>query len=317
MSLVNTVKGPIDTADLGRVLMHEHIFILSTEIMENFDTGWHEEERVADAVAKLRALKKAGIDTLVDQTGPGYGRSIPRIERVSKEVDLHILVPTGMIDFHDLPHYFAYRSDPVGMLADMFVSEIEDGINGGPVKASFIKVATQHGMSAGQERILVAAARAHRRTGAFISTHTDGKCGGTAQQDVFEREGVDLSRVVIGHCGDNTDLNYLRGIMDRGSYAGMDRFGLYPMFPPTDDQRAKVVSTLCAEGYAGKMLLSHDANCYIDWNPDTPAMAPNSHFRFIPEVVVPMLREFGVTEEQLHTMFIANPRRLFETTGTY
>ena len=105
--------------------------------------------------------------------------------------------------------------------------------------------------------------------------------------------------------------------MDRGSYAGMDRFGLYPMFPPADDERAKVVATLCAEGYAGKMLLSHDANCYIDWNPDTPTVAPNSHFRYIPEVVVPMLREFGVTEEQLDTMFVANPRRIFETTSTY
>jgi phosphotriesterase-related protein len=321
MSLVNTVKGPIDTADLGRVLMHEHIFILSTEMMQNYDTGWQEEERVQDAIEKLRALKKAGIDTLVDQTGVGYGRNIPRVQRVAAEVDMHILVPTGLIDFHDVPHYFAYGRAPRAggrdVLVDIFAKEIQEGINGGPVKAGFIKVATQHGMSLGLERILVAAAKAHRETGAPISTHTDGKRGGIAQQDIFEREGVDLSRVIIGHCGDNTDLDFLRGIMDRGSYAGMDRFGLYPMFPPDDTERARVVAELCRQGYAGKMLLSHDANCYIDWNPDTPLMAPNSHFRYIPEVVVPMLHEFGVTEEQLDTMLVGNPRTIFETTNPY
>jgi len=290
--------------------------------MQNYDTGWHEEERVQDAVDKLRALKKAGIDTLVDQTAVGYGRYIPRLERIAREVDVHILVPTGLIDFHDIPHYFAYgrapRAGGQDMLVDIFASEIEQGIGGGPVKASFIKVATErHGINPGLERILRAAAKAHRRTGAPISTHTDGKRGGVAQQDLFEEEGVDLSRVIIGHCGDNTDLDYLRGIMDRGSFAGMDRFGLYPMFPPSDETRAEVVAKLCAEGYADRMLLSHDANCYIDWNPDTPLMAPNSHFRFIPEVVVPLLRQYGVTQRQLDTMFVENPRRIFETTGAY
>ena len=321
MPLVNTVKGPIDTADLGRVLMHEHIFILSTEMMQNYDTGWDEEFRVNDALEKLRALKKAGIGTLVDQTGVGYGRDIPRIQRIAALVDMHLLVPTGLIDFHDIPHYFAYGRAPrpgqQDMLVDLFVKEIEEGINGGPVKASFIKIATDHGMSPGLERIFRAAAKAHRLTGAPISTHTDGKRGGIAQQDVLEDEGVDLSRVIIGHCGDNTDLDFLRGIMDRGSYAGMDRFGLYPMFPPNDEERAKVVAELCAQGYAEKMLLSHDANCYIDWNPDTPKMAPNSHFRYIPEVVVPMLKDFGVTQEQLDTMFVGNPRRIFEQTSVY
>ena len=320
MSLVNTVKGPIDTLALGRVLMHEHIFILSPEMMQNYDTGWREEERVQDAIAQLRALKRAGIDTLVDQTAVGYGRFIPRIERIAQEVDLHIIVPTGLIDFHDMPHYFAYRDPSLQreMLVDMFVSEIEEGINGGPVKASFIKVATEkHGINPGLERILQAAAKAHRITGVPISTHTDGKRGGVPQQDVFEREGVDLSRVIIGHCGDSTDLDYLRGIMKRGSYVGMDRFGLDPLFPPSYQERAKIVAGLCAEGLADQILLSHDANCYIDWNPMTPQIAPNSHFRFIPEVVVPLMIEYGVTEHQLHTMMVDNPRKIFERTGTY
>jgi phosphotriesterase-related protein len=316
MSVVNTVNGPIDSADLGRVLMHEHIFILSPEMMQNYETGWHEEERVQDAIEKLQALKSAGIDTLVDQTCVGYGRYIPRIQRIAKEVDVHILVPTGLIDFYDIPHYFAYGRAPRGgsrdTLVDIFVSEITEGIAGGPVKASFIKVATQNCVTPGLERILVAAAKAHVETGAPISTHTDGKRGGTAQQDILEREGVALSRVIIGHCGDSTDLDYLRGIMDRGSYAGMDRFGLYPLFAPDDEQRARVVAELCSQGYADKMLLSHDANCYIDWNPGTTSLAPNSHFRYIPEVVVPMLRDLGVTEHQLDTMLVGNPRTILE-----
>jgi len=323
MASVNTVRGPIDTSELGQVLMHEHIFILSPDIMQNYDTGWREEERVEDAIAKLRALKAAGIDTLVDQTPVGYGRFIPRIQRIAERVDLHIIVATGLIDFYDTPPYFAVRGPglPVDMpepLVHMFVTDIREGINGGPVKAGVIKVATEApGITPGLERILRAAAVAHRETGAPLSTHTDGKRGGLAQQDFFERQGVDLTRVIIGHCGDSTDLDYLRELMNRGSYIGMDRFGLDALYPPPYRVRAQVVADLCAQGFETQILLSHDANCFIDWCPMSPELNPDSHFRFISETVLPLLRECGVGDEQLHTMMVENPRRIFEHAGAY
>src|SRR5262249_60283836 len=131
-------------------------------------------------------------------------------------------------------------------------------------KAAIIKCATDtEGVPSTVENILRAAARAQKATGLPISTHTwaAGRSG-EAQQAIFAQEGVDLRRVIIGHSGDSDDLGYLRGLMDRGSTIGMDRFGLEHFLPTV--KRVEVVARLCAEGYAPKMVLSHDANCWTD-----------------------------------------------------
>jgi phosphotriesterase-related protein len=87
------------------------------------------------------------------------------------------------------------------------------------------------------------------------------------QQDVFEEEGVDLSRVVIGHSGDSDDIEYLTSIIKRGSYIGMDRFGL-DVFLPTE-KRVETVVKLCELGHADRMVASHDTNCFMDTIPPT------------------------------------------------
>src|ERR1700675_1984528 len=109
MATIETVKGPVDSTKLGKVLMHEHVFVLSTEIMENYKTGWDEDVRVNDAVIRLRDLKANGIDTIVDLTVVGLGRYIPRIQRVNAEVDINIVAATGMYTYNDVPHYFHFR----------------------------------------------------------------------------------------------------------------------------------------------------------------------------------------------------------------
>src|SRR6266705_4935448 len=97
-----------------------------------------------------------------------------------------------------------------------------------------------------------------------ISTHTHAASEvGLNQQDVFESEGADLRRVIIGHSGDSEDLTYLRKIMDRGSYIGMDRFGVDIFL--AGDKRVATVAKLCEAGYAEKMVLSHDAACCFGW----------------------------------------------------
>lgn len=316
MPTVETVRGPIDTSDLGRVLMHEHVFVLSTEIMQNHPTGWDEERRVADAVARLRELKAAGIGTIVDLTVVGLGRYVPRIERVNAEVDINIIVATGLYTFDHLPHYFFHRPPrdaSTDVMTEVFVHDVVHGIPGTGVKAGIFKCATDEpGVTKGVERVLRAVAQAHRATGVPISTHTHVLTRrGLQQQDVFEQEGVDLSRVVIGHSGDSTDLVYLAELMTRGSYIGMDRFGLDMMLP--FEQRVDTVARLCAQGFAGQMVLSHDAACFNDWLPgETLPGAPNWHFLHITNDVVPALKARGVTDDQLQQMLVDNPRAIFE-----
>jgi phosphotriesterase-related protein len=120
--------------------------------------------------------------------------------------------------------------------------------------------------------------------------------------------------VVFGHSGDSPDLDYLRELLDTGGFLGMDRFGLDVLLPT--DQRVQTIATLVEQGYADQLVLAHDASCHIDWFPPglVPEFAPNWHFTFIHDTVLPALRDAGVTEEQLTTMLVDNPRRYFETT---
>ncbi|MGV0643816.1 phosphotriesterase family protein [Mycolicibacterium sp. XJ879] len=325
MATLNTVRGPVDTTDLGVTLMHEHVFILSPDITANYPEVWGDEaNREADAIARLNELKAVGVDSIVDLTVIGMGRYIPRIARVAAATEINIVVATGVYTYNDVPMYFHFTA-PGGMLGDvepmveMFVRDIEIGIADTSVKAAILKCATDEpGLTPGVERVLRAVAQAHRQTGVPISTHTHAATRrGLEQQRIFSDEGVDLSRVVIGHCGDTTDLGYLEELIANGSYIGMDRFGVDVFLP--FEERVNTVAQMCARGHADKMVLSHDASCFIDWLPEqvVPAVLPNWHYLHIHHDVIPALKQRGVTEEQLTTMLVDNPRKIFDTTGGY
>ena len=325
MALVNCVGGAVDSAQLGVTLMHEHVFVLSTEVMQNFPEQWGDEEkRVADAVARLNELKSRGVDSIVDLTVIGLGRYIPRIQRVAAQTDLNILVATGVYTYNDVPFYFHYQGPGTELggpelMVDMFVRDIEEGIANTGVKASILKCATDvQGVTAGVERVLRAVAQAHRRTGVPISTHTHARTErGLEQQRIFQEEGVDLSRVVIGHSGDTTDIRYLEKLISGGSYIGMDRFGIDVLLPFED--RVNTVARMCELGHADKMVLSQDASCFMDALPEAavPVILPNWHYLHIHNDVIPALKQRSVTDEQIKTMLVDNPRRIFERQGSY
>jgi phosphotriesterase-related protein len=324
-NVVNTASGAIDLSELGVTLMHEHVFIMTTEIMENYPEGWGDgAKREADAIRRLNELKSRGVDTIVDLTVIGLGRYIPRIARIAAATELNIVVATGLYTYNDIPMYFHYRG-PGGALGgpeimtDMFVRDIEHGIADTGVKAAILKCATDEpGLTPGVERVLRAVAQAHRQTGVPISTHTHAATRrGLEQQRIFAEEGVDLSRVVIGHSGDTTDIAYLEELIAEGSYLGMDRFGVDAFLGFED--RVNTVATMCERGHADKMVLSHDASCYFDALPEAtlPVALPNWHYLHIHDDVLPALRQRGVTDEQLTTMLVDNPRRIFSTQGGY
>ena len=319
MPQVETLRGLIDTAQLGFTLMHEHVFALSQGVQENFPSVWNEEEEIASAKAKLRELAGLGVQTIVDLTVLGLGRDIPRLLHAAGDIPLQVIVATGIYAYSDdeLPRYF--RNRDVDVMAELFVRDITEGIQGTAVKAAILKCATDEpGVTPGVEKVLRAVARAHRRTGAPISTHTHvATRRGLEQQDIFQQEGVDLGRVVIGHSGDSEDLEYLQEIMKRGSYIGMDRFGVDRYL--STEKRVATIARLCELGHAGQMVLSHDASCHFDWYPAEPLRnaMPNWHYRHISEVVLPALRASGVSEDQIRQMTVESPRRYFERSGGY
>jgi phosphotriesterase-related protein len=320
---VQTVTGPVDTAELGQVLMHEHVFVLTPDVQQNHPEEWgDEDDRVADAVAKLTDLRATGVATIVDPTVIGLGRYIPRIQRIAEQVDLNIIVATGCYTYEDVPFFFHHRGPALDAalgtsvpdpMVDMFVRDITDGIAGTGVRAAFLKCAIDRpGLTRGVERVMRAVARAHDRTGVPITVHTHpGSRTGLEVQRVFGEEGVDPRRVVLGHSGDTTDVGHLSELADAGFLLGMDRFGIN--LDTTFEARADTVVEMCRRGYAESMVLSQDASCYIDWvDPFVMSMLTQWHYTHIHEEVLPYLREHGVTDEQIDTMLVTNPRRYFE-----
>jgi phosphotriesterase-related protein len=322
---IETATGPVDSATLGRVLMHEHVFIISPEMKDNVPEEWGDEEaRMDDAAKRLTELKDSGIDAILDPTALGLGRYIPRIGKLAARIDLKIIVATGLYTFYELPHYWGGRvpgSGPNGTdpMVNLFVRDITEGIAGTGIKAGVIKCATDRpGVTPDVERVLRACAQAHRATGAPITTHTFAAARrGLEQQEIFKSEGVDLTRVVIGHSGDTDDLGYLEELIANGSILGMDRFGIDGML--TTEKRVAVIAELCERGYADRMVLSHDASCYLDWIPGEipPSTMPNWHYLHISHDVLPALREVGVTDAQIETMLVDTPRRFLENAGAY
>jgi len=260
----------------------------------------------------------------------GLGRSMPDIVAVADKVEMNIVLATGVYPQHGLPGPITMRTPgrtPAGklddVLADLFIRDIREGIAGTTIKAALIKGYTDKPLVTPViDRCLRAVAFAHRETGVPINTHTDPNAGaGLEQLRVFAEEGVDLTRVVIGHSGDTLDLDYLRRIMDQGATIASDRFGLYFRDMPVLEERVQVIASLVGEGYGDRIVLGHDTHCYADYDFPGGLISRETvpfwvHTHLI-EHVLPALRTHGLTEEQIDQLLIGTPRRIFATQGAY
>ncbi|MFN8626700.1 MAG: phosphotriesterase-related protein [Candidatus Binatia bacterium] len=312
MASAMTVLGPVTADRLGRTLMHEHVLVGFAGVQ--YDSCLPEPDRatlIETCTAQWVEIKELGFQTVVDTTPADLSRDADLLAEVSRRSGVNIVCATGLYSRLPVPYFNHYGTDAI---AEFFIKEITDGIGGTGVKPGIIKCATSHNqITAYEEKVLRAAARAHRATGAPITTHTEEGTMGPEQVAVFESEGVDLRRVIIGHSNDNTDLRYQSAILDRGANVGFDRFG-YEMHTADRFQVATLVGVL-AMGFVTQVVLSHDKNCaYLG-----RAMAPppphgerlaNWNYTHLTRDILPGLLAAGVSQRQIDTMLIDNPRRI-------
>jgi phosphotriesterase-related protein len=320
MSQVQTIRGPVEVSALGRVLVHEHVFLMNTEYTLNYRPDFFEEETVTRAAARLNALKASGVDTIIDLTVLGLGRHIPSLAKVAAKTDLNIIISTGVYTFDEVPGPFGFYGpgllhDAPEPMVEHFVRDIREGVAGTGIRAGELKCAIDMpGLKPGVERVMRAVAQAHRATGVPITVHTAPQAQtGLVVQQVLAEEGVNLEDVIIGHCGDSADVDYLMKLADRGSILGMDRFGIN--FTITPQQRVKTIAEMVRRGYADHLTLSHDCCCWSDFFPtveDYSRAMPDHHYLHIHQEIIPALLEAGVSQDDLDKMFVDNPRRHFE-----
>jgi phosphotriesterase-related protein len=325
MAQVQTLRGPIDSSTLGRVLIHEHIFLMDMEYTYNYRPDFFADETITKAAARLNALKATGIDTIIDLTVLGLGRHVPSLIKVAPLTDLNIVISTGLYTFDEVPGPFAYHGpglllDAPEPMVDLFVRDITEGVGGSAIKAGMLKCAIDlPGLRPGVERVLRAVARANVLTGTPITVHTAPQVEtGLIVQHVLAEEGVNLEDVIIGHCGDSKEVDYLMKLADKGSLLGMDRFGVE--FAITMEERVATIAQMVKRGYVGQMALSHDCCAWSDFFPqveDYHRAMPRHHYLHIHDEVIPALLEAGVSQRDLDTMFIDNPRRHFENVARH
>jgi phosphotriesterase-related protein len=318
MASVETVGGRIDAKQMGLTLIHEHFFSGDEAVTVQWPHVRDHEREYSLALESTEAVKGHGVRTVVEPTAMLLGRDIAALQRLASETGLQIVACTGIYTYDHLPQFLANRSED--FIADLFVHDIEQGIQGTDVKAAFIKCAADEaGVNDRIEKVHRAAARASLRTGAPIMAHSRPASNtGPRQVEVFLEEGVAPEKIQIAHTGDTDDLDYIERLLNRGVYIGMDRYGI-DLFLPTDRRNATVLELL-ARGYAERMLLSQDFDIPIanglDWYPpemieqlQAAGAATDWSMTFLFEGVIPTLKEGGMSDAQLETMLVENPPR--------
>jgi phosphotriesterase-related protein len=315
MPTVNTVLGPLDTSDLGFTLSHEHVGTNAAGLRHTYPEFIDRAGVIEQSTAAMKEAYAEGVRTIVDVTTIDLGRDIEMIREVSRASGVQIIAATG--NHLAVPRPFGEVSPDA--IAPLYIREIEEGIEGSGIKAGVIKVASDRGgITAPQEVVLRAAARTHNHTGTPISTHTWSPDRVGAQQvRILKEEGVDLSRVYIGHSNDDTDVDYLLGLLNQGVWLGMDRYpGGRVAGTPKWEQRTEMVKKLIDAGFSHRIMLSHDYSVpkarYGAAEQEARRRANPDGYNFISRKVLPRLKESGVSQQVIQQITVENPRRFFE-----
>jgi phosphotriesterase-related protein len=306
---INTVLGPATPAELGITLAHEHLRTRQEPMYVQFPHLYDDDQAAAAILAELAHAREFGLQSYCDATAPGLGRDVRFAQRIARESGIRILMASGYYTFDAIPSYFAHRDADV--MAEAFVHDLTVGMQGTDAKAAYMKCATdEQGITANVEKVLRAVARAHRATGAPIVTHSvPALHNGLDQLDVFEDEGVDPRSVMIGHCGDTTDVDYLEEIVRRGALLGMDRYGMSDRLA-TEDRNATILE-LCRRGHADRILLGHDHSIVRDIIlPESQlAQRPEWSTHLVLERILPELVKQGLDQDLALAMVRENVHR--------
>jgi len=305
---IQTVLGPIEPAALGFTLPHEHTQIALWHVENRWDY-WQLTRDEPVILAELERFRSAGGSGLVDLTLPGVGRDPLWLRRLAEASGLHLVMGCGWYRSAYYPPEARIDRRSVDDLADELVREITDGAGETGIRPGIIgEIGTDKPwLSPAEERVHRAVARAARRPGLAITTHAVMSDVGLAQLDVFDEEGADLSRVVIGHADSYPVLDHYLEIVRRGASVEFDFLGM--SFTPTErHDEGRVVELLCellARGHVDRILLSQDV-CH-----DSQLKRyEGTGYAYLAEVFLPHLRAAGVSEAEIETISVANPRRL-------
>ena len=322
--MINAVAGKIETTQLGKTLMHEHIQFGYPGYQGDITIGGWDRQKALDNIKRSMDIAKShGIETIVDATPNECGRDAAFLKEVSELHEVNVICSTGFYyEAEGGSAYFKFRSafsDIIAEVEEMMVKEITEGIGGTGIKAGVIKLASSKDLITDYEKVFfTAGARAAIETGVPIITHTQEGTMGPAQAALLLELGVSPDKIMIGHMDGNQSIEYQKKTLDQGVRVSFDRCGIQGFIGmPTDEQRVELFSGLIHDGYAGRLHLSHDfifnsLGRPIPESPEVLKLLERYYVGNIFDHILPGLHAKGVTEEQTHQIMVDNPKAIFD-----
>ena len=300
-----TVLGPIPGDQLGYVLPHEHPYCQLRQASHRYDfPGQFDDDRVV--TAEVAAFGELGGTTLVDLTVPDIGRSPERLRKLSENTGVQIVMGCGWYRGNYYRPEDVIERRTVGSLADQLIAEITEGVDGTGIKPGVIgEVGVEKTWVAPvEERVLRAAARAHKETGlALGAIHAIGPVAPDILT-IFEEEDVDMSRVAVGHCDSYPHMEFLEGLIARGVLVMFDNCGQFSDLGTFEQHIMNTVKELVDKGHEDYVLLSHDTCKFPQFRTHG-----GPGFVYLSETFLPALLDLGLTEETIRKITQDNPRR--------
>lgn len=296
---IHTVTGWREASVLRITYCHEHVHLDLSGHKHDSDTNFNDLDAV---VAEFVRLGELGVGTVIDVSNRGMGRDVEAMLRVSRETGVEVVASTGFYKEPFLPEYFYRESEQA--LVNLLLADIRDGIDESGVCAHVIgEIGTgKYEFSADQHKLFRVAAAAHCETGHPIYTHTTLGTMALEQLEFLKARGVDLTRVAIGHLDLKCDNYYHQQVADYGCFIAFDTVGKLKY--ESDENRALHLLALVESGHLGQILLSQDITrkSHLQKN-------GGIGYSYLLTEFVPLLREHGLTEAEINTILVENPKK--------
>jgi phosphotriesterase-related protein len=327
MATVQTVLGPIDAADLGPTLVHEHVVVSYPGDQLDPTGAWDRAACVDTAVRRMKELQDFGVRTFVDVTVIESRLDTSMLPEIAERSGMQIVSSTGFYFEHiGIPYYWRVRTQDE--ITELYLHEIEHGIGPTGVRPGVIKIAIGDPPTDQERKVIAAAAVSARESGLSVISHCENAKGWDVQLDILGEHGVDLSRCLIGHQDQAPSSDQLNAIIDRGAYAGVDRIGFDVLAP--EDVRVGLIKGVLDAGHADRLCLSMDHACYPA-SPRFPYFVPDGLRESFEQTMraavedqmwrrphtylftdfIPKLEAAGIERATIDSILTDNPRRLF------
>lgn len=297
--MIRTVLRDMPKEQLGITMAHEHFIVDLARVRKD---NISKIETIEEVIPEIKLMQDLNVKSAFEVSTIDLGRDVKKLKQISEITGLNIVCSTGFYLHQFHPEWL--NEATVEQIADIYIKELTEGIDGTDIKAGLIGeiASSPEGFIGNEKKILEAAAVASIKTGAAVSTHT-GKNTAFETIDTLLKFGVNPKKVIIGHQDLIDDTNYHIELLKRGINIGFDTCGKSAYMP--DETRAKDIIKLIEAGYGDHIILSNDISRRTYFT-----SYGQQGYLAVMKIIVPLLKEYGASQQQINKLLIDNPAEI-------